>query len=168
MNLAGGYTFTFILHRRLTFNIGHYVRLIYIWSLFCVCMELHIDVYVNFSWRRHWSSHETSLKFAKLKCALMLTQNLKIYIKVSSELRSRDCPKCCFQSFCLQITLMFEGQIASKFCTNFHIENWRYRRLHCCLLSIILTLNCANSNNITMTFYTKLMWNFNFHVNLAK
>ena len=67
----------------------------------------------------------------------MSTQN---YI-VCSELHSRDCPKCCILSLCLQITFMFGDHIASKFAQIFTLKTEVRRLLCCCQVTLsIITL----------------------------
>ena len=56
------------------------------------------------------------------KCAFISAQNLKTYIKVCSEFHSRDCPKRCIQSSCLQITFMFGDHIAPQYAQIFTLK----------------------------------------------
>ena len=82
-----------------------------------VCMKVHIRVRMHGTshWCLHGSLHKVHMKVSRgievymkdhwsfAKCAFISAQNLKIYIKVCSELHSRDCPKHCIQSSCLHI-----------------------------------------------------------------
>ena len=112
-----------------------------------ICMELHIDVY-------NGSFHKVHMKVSRgievcmkdlIHWSLLSVHlcNLKIYIKVCSESHSRDCPKRCIQSLCLQITFMFGGHIASKFAQIFTLKT--KVRLPCCLqITLSITILIQN------------------------
>ena len=84
-------------------------------------MEHHIDVCMKV-----YKIIETCYKSVHL-CQLKFWKFASVNFILNC---SRDCPKCCIQSSCLQVTFMFGVHITSKFAQIFILKT-EVRRLHC-------------------------------------